>query len=238
MPTKKKPAPKKKVVKKVTRVVKAAKVTTSTGLAPIQQALATVAPPAAALLKQVEVFTVTGPGDVTLATELLVRLKTLDGTLEAKRKEFTKPLKDEAKRIEAQFKPTADALTRADALLRQKLLSYREVTEREAAKARNELVAQAEAAAEAGDNEQALVLSQQAMSTDSGLAVTTPTDNGSVQVKHVWAFEVDDMGAVPPEYFTLDEAKVRAAVRAGTRQIPGIRIFQREQVAVSAGVLP
>jgi hypothetical protein len=48
----------------------------------------------------------------------------------------------------------------------------------------------------------------------------------------VWVFEIEDPAKVPDEYKMIDEKKVRDAVRMGTREIAGIRIFQKEQIRI------
>jgi hypothetical protein len=193
-----------------------------------------VFPPAQELFAKVESFIIRDTKDLATANDALVQLKRIDLLVETKRKSLTKPLKDAAKKIEAQFKPTADLIEKADAMLRTKLLAYRQDEERKAEQARKALLDQAATATEAGDTNAALVLSQQAMSVGTDLATTSQATDGSVQVKMLWTFEVEDQAAVPLEYHTLDTTKIRAAVRAGVREIPGVRIFQTEQVAVSA----
>ena len=201
---------------------------------PTGLAVAEVFPPAQELFAKVESFIIRDSKDLSAANDALVQLKRIDLLVETKRKSLTKPLKDAAKKIEAQFKPTADLIEKSDAMLRSKLLAYRQDEERKAEEARKALLAQAATATEAGDTNAALVLSQQAMSVGTELATTSQATDGSVQVKMLWTFEVEDAAAVPLEYHTLDTTKIRAAVRAGVREIPGVRIFQHEQVAVSA----
>lgn len=203
-------------------------------LTPVEVALAEVAAPAAAILNQAEAFTITDTASSNKGTEMLVQLKRIEAMVEARKKSLTKPLKDAAKAIESQFRPSVEALDRADGLLRAKMLMYRQVVEEAANKARLELIEQSEAAAAEGDNDGALVLAQQAMSTDAAITKHTDTTDGHVSVKMMWAFEVEDLNAIPREFFTLDETKVRAAVRSGVRDIAGVRIFQKEQLAVSA----
>jgi hypothetical protein len=45
-------------------------------------------------------------------------------------------------------------------------------------------------------------------------------------VKKVWVFEIDNPGNVPAEYMQVNEAKVKAAIAAGVRSIPGLIIKQ------------
>ena len=53
-----------------------------------------------------------------------------------------------------------------------------------------------------------------------------------IQTRKVWDFDVLDPAAVPREFLKVDEVAIRAAVRAGTREIPGVRIEQKTQAAV------
>ena len=46
----------------------------------------------------------------------------------------------------------------------------------------------------------------------------------------LWAFEVVDADAVPREWMIVNEQAIGAAVRAGLRTIPGVRIFERPRV--------
>lgn len=48
----------------------------------------------------------------------------------------------------------------------------------------------------------------------------------------VWAWEVVDIANVPREFLVIDPAAVTAQVRAGTRDIFGIRIFQKDSLAL------
>ena len=45
-------------------------------------------------------------------------------------------------------------------------------------------------------------------------------------VRMVWVFEVVDPTTVPEAYKIVNEAAVRTAIASGTREIPGVRIYQ------------
>lgn len=51
-------------------------------------------------------------------------------------------------------------------------------------------------------------------------------------VQRPWTFEVVAPTSVPWEFCTVDEKKIRAAVKAGVREIPGVRIFQDMKIAI------
>lgn len=57
-------------------------------------------------------------------------------------------------------------------------------------------------------------------------------DHRVSNTSRVWVFDVVDANAVPREYLVVDEKKIRAAVRAGAREIPGVKIYQDVKVSI------
>ena len=55
---------------------------------------------------------------------------------------------------------------------------------------------------------------------------TVRTEAGSVTIRSAWKFEVVDMAALPDEYKIADAVKLGKVVRAGVREIPGVRIYE------------
>jgi hypothetical protein len=53
------------------------------------------------------------------------------------------------------------------------------------------------------------------------------TESGSAHQRMTWTFEIEDGTKVPRAYLAIDEQKIRQAVKAGIRQIPGVRIFEQ-----------
>lgn len=184
------------------------------------------------LLGQAELFEVASQKDAGAASRMLVELSAAMKEVEARRKFFTGPLREHIKRIEALFKPVLERLERADTLLRKKLLAYQQEAARRRDEERAKLLSEAVEARKEGDEDTALMLASKASELD-GPQRTTHVETGSVQVRKVWTFELEDFSKVPMEYLSLDESKVRAAIRSGVREIPGLRIFQTEQLAVS-----
>ena len=59
----------------------------------------------------------------------------------------------------------------------------------------------------------------------------TRTESGSAAFsKKPWIFEVTDEAKVPREFLSVDEKKIRDAVRMGVREIPGVNIHQDNQI--------
>jgi hypothetical protein len=60
-------------------------------------------------------------------------------------------------------------------------------------------------------------------------AATVPKN---ITVGEVWTFEVLDEAEVPAEFKSVDSSKVNLAIKAGLRDIPGLRIFSQARVTV------
>jgi hypothetical protein len=50
----------------------------------------------------------------------------------------------------------------------------------------------------------------------------------------VWDFKIIDPAQIPAEFMMVNEKAIRAAVKAGVRNIPGVKIYQREELAVKS----
>lgn len=190
---------------------------------------------------QVALLKVTDARTEKVANTLLLDIQSAEKEVQAQRDFIIKPLKQHIVQLESLFKPAKEALEKADQQLRRKVLDYRAEQARVAQEEQDRLLAEAEAAqakaqATKGKKAQALASEAQALAVQaqevSAPARVMQTDNGQVATRKVWRFEVEDVGAVPAEYFTLDESKLRKAVQSGARQIPGVRIFEEETLAV------
>lgn len=48
----------------------------------------------------------------------------------------------------------------------------------------------------------------------------------------VWDFEIIDKAQIPLEFLKVDETAIRNAIRAGQRDINGVKIFQKPQLSL------
>lgn len=170
------------------------------------------------------------------ATDLLGWIARAKKQVEEKRKFFVDPLNKQVKAINAMFKRYAEPLEQADTLLRGKVLSYR----REQDRIRRE---EEERLRKLQEKEQKR-LERQAAKKDlpppppmptpqvQEQAKTVHSDFGSVSAKKVWDFKIIDPAQIPAEFMMVNEKAIRAAVKAGVRNIPGVKIYQREELAV------
>jgi hypothetical protein len=58
------------------------------------------------------------------------------------------------------------------------------------------------------------------------------TDYGTASERWTWTYEVVDLRQVPTEYLLVDARKVKEAIRAGARDVSGLRIFQEDDIQV------
>lgn len=74
------------------------------------------------------------------------------------------------------------------------------------------------------------VKSQPAVPVTTTIPSFNSTKNNGLTKR--WTHELVDLGQVPREYLVIDEKKVREAIAAGERNIPGLRIFQSESITL------
>lgn len=252
-------AAKKKVAKKVTKKKAPKKVETARAASSKPNPLEVKAPPQPAADENVDIIRVPkvieGPEVVratslvgrasicevnseetrAIANALLVDLAAAKKVLKERRDFTLTPAQETVKRIKQLFDPMMVQLDTVDSQLRARLLRFsnEQRTIREAEQ--KKLLTDAVAAQDSGDMEKAAELASQSVATSVVPKTRTLDTGGYVQEKEITKFEVTDLGAVPHEYFSLDEKKVNTAIRAGVAEIPGIRIFKTSTLAVGTG---
>lgn len=241
---------------KTTKTVKAVKTTkTATPKKPIEPVasskdsqLVKYEGQALDIVAKVKLLSVTNNKSLEMAVALLGNLSSMRKALETHRKSLTAPIREAEKRINEMFRPALAKLDSADDELRAKVTGWRreeaeraEAERREAERRAMESAQRAEELREAGKQkaarkaeERASEAAMEAVSVEAPLRVME-VGSAKVTTRQVWRWEVQDFGAVPKEYFSLDEKKLGAAVRSGVREIPGVRIWSEEQLAVGVG---
>ena len=61
---------------------------------------------------------------------------------------------------------------------------------------------------------------------------TVHSESGAARMRKVWKFEIENEKQIPKAYLTVDEVKIRKAIKGGVREIPGVRIYEDEQVGM------
>ena len=63
----------------------------------------------------------------------------------------------------------------------------------------------------------------------SGLDAIQVTD-GSLKRVNTWCFEVENSPDIPIEYRCVDREGIEKAIKSGIRHIPGVKIFQKQEI--------
>lgn len=173
--------------------------------------------------------------DYITATDLLSLISKINKKLEEKRKELVKPYNEQVKKINDFFKGYTEPLDRANRTVKQKALTYKQDQERkrqEEERAIREALEKARKEAESQNKEVDIPAAETVVIPK--LIPTVRAGLGTSTVKKVWTFAIEDETKIPREYLMVNEKKIREAIRKGIREIPGVRIYQEEELAVRA----
>jgi hypothetical protein len=140
--------------------------------------------------------------------------------------EARKPLTEDAATIKDFFDDLERRLKRAQDHVREPLTAFQLKKDQEAREAREKQQEAARAGQEPERDEFGLPpITDSATRDDLGQTTTIST---------TWHYELEALELVPREFLQLDPGKVNRAVKAGAREIPGIRIFDKQQAVTRA----
>lgn len=184
------------------------------------------------------------------ASDFARDLKAEVSATEVTRKRIKDPVLHAQRLIDGEAKKLTDRLSSAAGVVTTRITAYLQQIE-----ARKRLAAQMEAARLAHEAE-ALLAEAQATATieaadaaveamheanqAADLATATPLEltrtrsaGGALAgLKETWTYEVIDHAAIPIAYMTVNDAVVRTAIRAGLREVPGLRIFAETKAVI------
>jgi hypothetical protein len=150
----------------------------------------------------------------------VLRSKILDSEKNLKKRLdfFQSPAKDWIKKVGNLFKPYQDKIKTIDDAIEEKQKTYRRKLEAEKQKIDEDNRKKLEEALK--KNKAPPPMQEVKVET------TTRTESGGTSYKKEWFFEIQKPEDVPLEYCTVDESKIRQAVKSGIRKIKGVRIFE------------
>lgn len=195
-------------------------------------------------LARAEAMTITTPEMYRAASDELRSIKAKYKEIDEHRKSLKRPIDEAAKRIQAFFAGPLEFLSRAESIIKRKMIEYDREQERirleeqrkadEAARReRARLEAQARKAEASGKVEKAAELEQRAaMVTPPVLSRPTPKVEG-IAKRTVWRFRIVDPSKVPEQYKTIDERKIAGVVKAlgADANIPGVEVYADNVIA-------
>lgn len=161
--------------------------------------------------------------DLSSATELLGKIKTVGKMISSKKLSITKPLNEALKNIRAFFSPLEEQWEKAEQIVKVKMIDYQNKKMAKAAAEEKKVekkVAEGKLSFEKAAEKIEAVAPQKNITTESGAA----------QFRTVKEVVIDNETLIPREYFVVDLVKVRKVALAGVN-IPGVRIVEKQVVA-------
>ena len=167
-----------------------------------------------------------------IANSILVKITAGLKEIEKKRKSFTTPLNQSLKEINATFKDITEPISVAKQTLSQRLMSWRAAEQKriqeEQEKARKEEERRRniqEAHAAKGHK-----ISEDITPVEKPMPFSV---NDKTKTRSQWTYDILDENQIPRAYLEVNRAAITRAVRAGARDIQGVKIYQKE-IAVFA----
>ena len=191
------------------------------------QELQTIQGSGLALIEMANAHEVLDQSQADEANKILTKINFGLKQIEGKRTSFTAPLNQSLKEINATFKKMVGPIKFAKESLTTRLMTWRRQeqaridAERERAvkeEERRRKIQEAHAAK--GHNVKEEIT-----------PVIKPVPfaiNDTTKVQKRWTYEIEDEASVPRQYMVVDGPAITAAVRAGVRDIPGVKIYQKE----------
>ena len=173
------------------------------------------------------------------ASVFLRKVKDLENTVEAKRLSFTKPLNESLKNINDTFRMMREPLEKARGIVTNVIMSWKRLENARIAAEEEALRKQKQAEAEKRAKEilemakspEPIFIEDEIIEAPKTI-VPLANKIGNVQTRKTWTYEVVDFTEVPDSFKVINPGAVTLAIRGGTREIPGLRIYQAESLSV------
>ena len=212
----------------------------------------------ATLARECEAVEVIGLDSKAAAVNVLSAIARAKTEAERARLGFVTPLKQYTSGVDRLFRELIAPLVQGDQVLRRKILDYDKAerlrlaeaaAQEERERLRSEaLVKEAEKADQAGERPVAGALLDQAVEAQAkaeeagkvAAAAPPPKTFGtpfgaSATTRKVWTYEITDAALIPREYLIPDSLRLQREITSGLlRELPGLRIFERETISVRA----
>lgn len=202
--------------------------TPETRIAEISKEVAEVEVSAAAVV-------VKSPEDYNTANDFLVDVKGRIKRIEEMRLFFVKPLKDQAKNIDAMFAKQSAPLEAIEAKLKRAMADFQLDQDKAAKKEEERLAALRDKQNERRD-EKGLAPIAVPLPTVARPDATVRTGGGTSTAVKVFKFRITDIDKVPRHLLRCEvkHAAVQAQIDAGARQIDGLEIYEDVEIRASA----
>lgn len=187
-----------------------------------------------ALCKEGTEMVITDNDSFAHAGEFLRKIKQAQKQVDDTRKGMTRPLDESKKKIMDLFRPVEQRIEKLELSIKGSLMVYQAEIDRKIRIEREELDRK-NAEEMAQKQKDAEFFGESGVDIEPSTAESMPVNVAPVAVgistKTVWAFEIVDESKLPREMLSADEKKIRAAVEFGMRNVPGLRIFEKQIIS-------
>lgn len=177
-------------------------------------------------IEQAESLEVKTPEQYNVATELLVKIKTVAKMVKTEQDKMLKPILEAEKVERARWKPVLTEAQQAEAMIKEKMLAYVNETERLARQKEDEIRRKMEE----GKIKKPETALKQMEQVEQAPQAVKPTTGGASQVRKVRVVKITNPDEVPDQYWILNEVMIRRDALAGT-EIPGVQVVEENTIA-------
>ncbi len=185
---------------------------------------------------QASLIVVVDDASAKQAVSMASAVKQLGKKIETARKEAIEEPQGFIKTVNGMAKSFTGALEEIEKGLKRRIADYQyrlELERREAERIAREEAARLQRSLDAEAKEKGVEpVKVVAPVMPKPQTVTRSEDGATAYIRKEWKCAVVDPGAVPREFCSPDDRKLREAVRAGMRDIPGCRIYEEAVAAI------
>lgn len=189
-------------------------------------ALASLEQRAEPVLRWLHDLKVTSPETQKDAEDLLISARVAWKEADEKRKELTRPLDEAKRRIIQLFQPYMNRLETGINILNRELTSYHEaliaLRREEERRALEEQAARMQEAQETGE-----IVEPVELASVPHVTKTSRAHIGTVTYREDWDISVVDAAKVPRDLCDPSMSRIRARVKSGVTDIPGVLVTRR-----------
>jgi len=179
------------------------------------------------LIEKANTFIVENQEQAEEANEVLVSITKGLKKIEEKRKSFTNPLNQSLKEINDTFKRIVAPINEAKQGLTGRLMSWRQ---KEQARIREEQEKARKEEERRRKIQEAHAAKGHKVSEDiTPVAKPIPFSmNDTTKTRLQWTYDIEDELKIPRQFLQVNGPAITKAVRDGVRDIPGVKIYQKE----------
>ncbi len=199
-----------------------------------------------AIIKQSSEIIVDNEKSQIRAGELTGKITNMAKIVKAKKDEFCKPINKLLKVWRDSASVLSDPLEEARGVLDKKVIAYDDACEAQRKKDEEKKAKEEKAKQDAIDKQKKKLeaaptekkadkiedkieeIESKPVTQVTEVKKTIRSEAGTLSVKKEWTHTTEDPSAVPREYLKVDEVAIGKAVKAGVREIAGVKIFERK----------